>query len=116
MPMTASLEPTHAPIDIEIEDEDLWELVPEFLANRRRDVDRLRAAVQCGDHATIQRLGHNMKGTGAPFGFQEITHLGAGLETAGRNAGEASAALLTDRLESYLARISVRCVSSAAAA
>jgi len=105
--MNASLEPTHAPIDIEIEDEDLWELVPEFLANRRRDVDSLRAAVQCGDHATIQRLGHNMKGTGAPFGFQEITEIGTGLEVAGRDAANASAASLTDRLDDYLTRLQV---------
>jgi CheY-like chemotaxis protein len=60
--------------------------VPKFLQNRRRDVSAIRSALTRGDFATVDRLGHSMKGSGASFGFQRIGDLGAALEHAARTA------------------------------
>ena len=63
-------------------DPDLEELVPGFLANRRKDVAALISAVQTCDVKTIRLLGHRMKGDGGGYGFQEISQIGEALEQA----------------------------------
>jgi PAS domain S-box-containing protein len=63
----------------------LAERIPAFLQHRRQDVVTMRNALAGGDFGTVERLGHDMRGAGASFGFPEITDIGAGLEfEAGR--------------------------------
>jgi HPt (histidine-containing phosphotransfer) domain-containing protein len=57
---------------------------PEFLANRWRDLDKMRSALCSGDFAAIAAIGHNCKGIGAGYGFPEISSLGAALEKAAK--------------------------------
>jgi CheY-like chemotaxis protein len=65
-------------------------LVPGFLDGRRRDIVTIAAALQCSDFDGVRILGHNMKGSGAGYGFNRITEIGASLEqAAGRRAPEA---------------------------
>ena len=64
-------------------------LVPRFLDGRRRDVDTIAAALERSDYDSVRILGHNMKGSGAGYGFSRITEIGASLEqAAGRRAPE----------------------------
>ena len=58
---------------------------PAFLSNRRRDLERLLAAVASQDFSTVQSIGHDCKGTGTPYGFPEISRLGLAIETAARS-------------------------------
>ena len=65
----------------------LAELVPAFLESRRRDVDTIAAALERSDYDNVRILGHNMKGSGAGYGFTRITEIGSSLEqAAGRRA------------------------------
>ncbi len=65
----------------------LAEMVPAFLESRRRDVDTIVAAVERADYDNVRILGHNMKGSGAGYGFNRITEIGSSLEqAAGRRA------------------------------
>ena len=67
----------------------LAELVPAFLESRRRDIDTIAAALERSDYDDVRNLGHNMKGSGAGYGFNRITEIGASLEqAAGRRAPE----------------------------
>ncbi|MEO8344975.1 MAG: response regulator, partial [Betaproteobacteria bacterium] len=67
----------------------LAKLVPGFLEGRRRDVDAIAAALERSDYDNVRILGHNMKGSGAGYGFSRITEIGASLEqAAGRRAPE----------------------------
>ena len=67
----------------------LAELVPGFLEGRRRDIDAIAAALERSDYDDVRILGHNMKGSGAGYGFNRITEIGASLEqAAGRRAPE----------------------------
>ena len=67
----------------------LAELVPGFLENRRRDVEAIAAALKHADYENVRILGHNMKGTGAGYGLNRITEIGASLEqAAGRREPE----------------------------
>jgi len=60
----------------------LAELVPGFLESRRRDVEKIAAALERSDFDNVRVLGHNMKGSGAGYGFSRITEIGASLEQA----------------------------------
>lgn len=88
-------------------DPDLEELIPGFLDNRRRDVDKLRTALAAGDFATVRITGHSMKGAGGGYGFQPITDIGAVIERAAMASDAAAAAAGVDELAAYLARVEV---------
>ena len=88
-------------------DPDLAELIPGFLNNRRRDVEKLRGLLAARDFAEILRIGHSMKGAGGGYGFDPITDIGGAIERA---AGAADGAAIEQRvaeLEDYLARVDV---------
>ena len=88
-------------------DPDLADLVPGFLNNRRRDIDKLKTLLEAGNFTDIRMIGHSMKGAGGGYGFDPITDIGGAIERAAlasdRNAIEQSVAQLAD----YLARIDV---------
>jgi PAS domain S-box-containing protein len=70
-------------------DSSLAGLVPGFLENRRRDIVAIDIALNQADYDNVRILGHNMKGSGAGYGFSRITEIGASLEqAAGRRASE----------------------------
>ena len=63
-------------------DQDLEEIVPGFLENRRRDVLTLETSLQESNLAQIQLIGHRMRGDGGGYGFDAISTMGAALEQA----------------------------------
>jgi signal transduction histidine kinase/CheY-like chemotaxis protein len=85
----------------------LAELVPGFLEGRRRDIDAIAAALERSDYNDVRILGHNMKGSGAGYGFNRITEIGASLEqAAGRRVPEEIRARSAE-LARYLNRLHV---------
>lgn len=79
-------------------------LVPVYLDRRAADVHTPEQALQEDDLAAIQRIAHNMKGTGSGYGFSKITEIGARMEAAakagGRSEVQACLSDLTDFLHS----------------
>jgi HPt (histidine-containing phosphotransfer) domain-containing protein len=93
-----------SPIVIRL-DAEMQAIVPKYLANRAGDCDSIREQAASGGFADARRLGHNMKGTGGGYGFEEISRLGAAIEAAAA-AGETGGLLtLADELGQYLARV-----------
>ena len=66
------------------------DVVPAYLDKRRADVLSYRGALAVGDFETIRMLGHKMKGTGAGYGFEALTSLGAAIERAAQNQDAAA--------------------------
>ncbi len=95
-----------APICVEV-DEDIRDLVDGFLENRHRDVRRLSESIEAGDFETVRVLGHNMKGVGRNYGFDQISEIGAALEQAGKSLARAEAVKRTRELEDFLDRVEV---------
>jgi len=92
-----------SPIVIRV-DPELQPIVPKYLANRARDCDSIREQAANSAFAEAKRLGHNMKGTGGGYGFEEVSRLGAAIEAAAE--GESARILaLADELARYLARV-----------
>ena len=77
------------------EEEGIEALAEGYLARRTADVTSLRALLDKGDLSTIERRGHNMKGSGATYGFPEISRIGERIEAAakGGNRDEAAGAI-----------------------
>jgi len=64
------------------EEPDLDRLRQKFLSNRRRDLEALVSALSTHEWATIQTLGHRMKGLAGSYGLEEIGSIGSRLEKA----------------------------------
>jgi HPt (histidine-containing phosphotransfer) domain-containing protein len=67
---------------IEISDPFARKLVGDYLENRRADVAKLTQALLDSDFETIRVTGHNLFGSGAAYGFEAISEMGAGIESA----------------------------------
>lgn len=82
-------------------------LVPRFLANRAADAGRIRAALAQAEFELVRVVAHSMKGSGAGYGFPEISRLGAAMEEAARQRDAPQIGALVSNLEGYLARMEV---------
>jgi len=89
-------------------DEDIADLMPGFLVNRRKDVETLKEALQQDDYKSIQILGHNMKGAGGGYGFDAISDIGMSLEQAAKEKDARKIRRQTEALSNYLERVGVR--------
>ena len=60
-------------------------LAPRYLKNLEKELVKLHAAITAADFPTLERIGHNLRGTGGGFGFPRITALGTTLEQAAKD-------------------------------
>ena len=69
---------------------EVQELVPGYLKQKRVDLDKLWTAIDAADYATVSTLGHQLKGSGSSYGFDDISTIGSALERAAlsHDAGE----------------------------
>ena len=88
-------------------DPELEDIVPIFLANRRKDLQTLRTALAEPDFETIHVLGHRMKGDGGGYGFDKITEIGGVMELAAARHDHPAIERQIAELEDYLARVTV---------
>lgn len=80
-------------------------LVSQYLQNCRSDLAQLKAALAVGDYETARRLGHQMKGTGQPYGFPGLTQIGRAIEWAASKRPAPELGSRIERLQVCLNRI-----------
>jgi len=83
-------------------DSAIQELVPGFLQNRRKDLGKILTALESNDFNSISRLGHNLKGVGASYGFVPISEVGRNLEIAAKTSNKAGIQKAFHSLRDYL--------------
>lgn len=88
-------------------DEDLRELVPGYLENRRKDIAEIIAALNRNDFETIRSLGHKMKGSGGGYGFDEISEIGRIFEEAAKKADVGQIRDQANRLQNYIDNVEI---------
>jgi hypothetical protein len=88
-------------------DPDLADIVPDYLSNRNSDVTLLQAALEIEEFLAIRTIGHNMKGTGAAYGFEKLSEIGSALEQAGKTMNASLASDNTEKLEIYLQSLEI---------
>jgi HPt (histidine-containing phosphotransfer) domain-containing protein len=77
-------------------------LIPTYLLNCRMNIIVMRAALDRGDFETVRSLGHQMRGTGAMYGFQFISDTGGAIEQAAKNSGIDASRDWVGKLSNYL--------------
>ncbi len=80
----------------------LGELRAGYVDRRRAELGNLESSLKSGDFAALGKAGHNLKGTGAAYGFGELTAIGRAIEAAARQFDAAAIEELLGRIESYL--------------
>lgn len=85
----------------------LRQVIPAYLKNRRRDLDKIAAALDHGDYAAIRDIGHKMSGTGGGYGFPQVTRIGRCLETAAKQKNAARIRLHLTELQRFLEQVEI---------
>jgi PAS domain S-box-containing protein len=82
-------------------------IMPGYLDRQRSGVRILRDALEAADYDTIGMLGHRMKGSGAGYGLEWITKIGAAIEHAAAQRDQASIREQVEALEDLLRRVAI---------
>jgi len=61
-------------------DDDLIDLMPEFIKNSRVEIETLKNAVEANDLEIVARMGHSLKGSGEAYGLKIISTIGKEIE------------------------------------
>jgi CheY-like chemotaxis protein/HPt (histidine-containing phosphotransfer) domain-containing protein len=95
--------PASPQLDLEDEiDDEIVELVPAYLESMKESAKTLSALLLEKNFSAIKRIGHQMKGSGAGYGFDEITRMGRHIETAAGKKDYIAVATLHSALATYL--------------
>ncbi len=76
-----------------------------YLKNVVKSLAEVRLAEAAGDYGTIQRVGHNLHGTGGSFGFPTITEYGKAMEQAAKEQAIESVRGALTQLEEYVRQV-----------
>jgi HPt (histidine-containing phosphotransfer) domain-containing protein len=103
-------------LDLEDEiDDDIAELIPAYLESVMESARMLSELLLEKNFSAIKRIGHQMKGSGAGYGFEEITRMGRRIETAAERKDYLAVAMLHSALTTYLDQEGERRAGTAAA-
>jgi HPt (histidine-containing phosphotransfer) domain-containing protein len=83
----------------------LEEFIPGYLASRREEVPEMTRLLADSDFESLAVLGHNLKGSGASFGFPEISRIGVALEQSAEQADHAASGIQLMELTDYLDQV-----------
>jgi PAS domain S-box-containing protein len=83
----------------------LEEIVPGYLANRRKELSEMSKLLAASDFAGLAVLGHNLKGTGGGYGFPELGRMGAALESSAKQSDPRALNIELRELRHYLDRV-----------
>ncbi len=84
------------------QDESIADLVPQYLENRKKDLRRMKTSLKKNDLETVEAIAHQIKGSGASFGFIRIGEICQKMETAIRKRDRMTLEFWLRDLESYL--------------
>jgi CheY-like chemotaxis protein len=83
------------------------EAIPLFLDITRQDLQSLYDALRTQDYSKIRFIGHDLKGSGGGYGFDEISSLGKFIEEAAKRSDGEEIGKHVSALADYLNRVEV---------
>ncbi|MFN2646002.1 MAG: hypothetical protein ABR570_13515 [Burkholderiales bacterium] len=92
---------------------ELADLLPEFLNNRKTQLEALRHAMQARDFERLREHANSMIGVGAPYGFPDVSTLGRRIDVSARERDAATVADLIELYANYLANVRVELAAKA---
>jgi PAS domain S-box-containing protein len=88
-------------------DPDLEDLIPDYVANRRKEVLDLIAALERKDFNHIQAVGHKLRGSAGSYGFEALSEVGKVLEERGHVSDAVSVKRALNEYQQYLKRMKI---------
>ena len=88
-------------------DAEIQEAIPFFLELRKKNIAEIMTALDSKDYDKVKRLGHNIKGSGGSYGFDEVSRIGLDLEKAALEQNVNAMRNLAVELDDYLAKVVV---------
>ena len=89
-------------------DEDFRDLVPDYLARRKTELETIGERVEESDFTYLKRLSHDWHGTGESYGIPFVSEIGEALNRAAKAEDKATILSLAEKLEQYLAHLDIR--------
>jgi len=80
-------------------------LVPGYLENRGKDVQRIADFIAGKDFAALRRLGHNMKGSAGAYGLAPLSEIGGRIEVAAQASDGAAIGAALEDLRRFLQNV-----------
>jgi CheY-like chemotaxis protein len=80
-------------------------LIPEYLAERRREAEDLTEMLATGRFGDVGTIAHNLKGSGSSYGFPELTELGAQLTIVANSGDRTAAEVIVVKLLTFLEQL-----------
>jgi HPt (histidine-containing phosphotransfer) domain-containing protein len=87
--------------------DELKELIPDYVRAVKQYVGEMSILLASREFDRIRSLAHNIKGTGGSYGFPELTHLAAALETSAKEADAGAVTGQLSHLTEFLERVPV---------
>ena len=85
----------------------LRNITPSFLAMKAKDISSARAAVERLEFQSVRRVGHDLKGEGRAYGFENLSELGEALEDAALRQDSVRALRLITQLSAFFEQVEV---------
>ena len=84
-------------------DDDEWAEMQEMYINHTfKELKSIRENIQSTTFDSLRTFGHNIKGSGGMYGFNEITEMGATIESAAKDENMDQIKSNFDKLETFL--------------
>ena len=74
-------------------------LLPNYIRRRQSDVETIALLMRAKDFEEVGRLAHNMRGSGAAYGYPRITELGGLIEEAASSRDVNALTVLAEELD-----------------
>lgn len=96
-------------VKVEI-DADLEDLIPQFLDNRKKDIETLQQLVEINDLPAVSQLAHKIKGAASSYGFIELSEIASQMEMQAKNNESAGLGELVKKMRIHFLSIEIRYV------
>ncbi|MBF0539723.1 MAG: Hpt domain-containing protein [Nitrospirae bacterium] len=88
-------------------DEDLRDIVPQYLSKRRDEIEDMKKALSENDMEKLRVTGHKLKGSGGGYGFDYLTDVGTAIETAAKASDKQELTRQLQLLADFLEQLEV---------
>ncbi|MGZ3774810.1 MAG: Hpt domain-containing protein [Pseudobdellovibrionaceae bacterium] len=96
-------------IKVEI-DADLEDLIPQFLENRKKDIEVLQQLIEKNDLTALAQLAHKVKGAATSYGFAELGELASQIEMQAKSNQSHQLPELIQKMKTHFLKIEVHYV------
>ena len=87
--------------------DDLEPLIPKYLDNRRKEIEKAFVLLLDEDVEQLRVIGHTLKGSGGAYGFTAISALGERIENAAKQGDKKAIDMALKELGRYIETVQI---------